>query len=164
MGDQSDGRDARERGPCPTVGGVLAGYVAEHEVLCPNCDYPLKGLHDDVCPECGDPLELVLSASAPKRSALAVGMTPLILSTCYGAIFTAAVVWLPQEERRPINLLAVCVLASATASSAGMCLWAWHHSRRIRRQELRRIRVLARWAWAITTALWALVMWSLFHT
>ncbi len=47
------GMEMREQGA-----GDLRGFLADRDVLCPVCEYNLRGLTDMRCPECGTSIDL----------------------------------------------------------------------------------------------------------
>jgi len=55
---------------------MLTAYLADRDVLCPNCEYNLRGVKANCCPECGRPFAL-LSALAWYSCAYLVGLCVL---------------------------------------------------------------------------------------
>ncbi|MEM1210483.1 MAG: hypothetical protein AAF586_07960 [Planctomycetota bacterium] len=55
----------------------LVDYLADREVLCPNCHYNLRGLTGTTCPECGLGLALRVNLVEPRLAAWLVGLIGL---------------------------------------------------------------------------------------
>lgn len=70
---------------------MLATYLSDRDVACPNCAYNLRGLADNRCPECDQEVELGVHLTDPAAGALLATMAPLWTLGGGGVVFNVIV-------------------------------------------------------------------------
>lgn len=84
----------------------LKQSVADQDVLCPGCNYNLRGLAGERCPECGESARRILVppwwrlTRAERWTALGAGFA------LFGIFGLAWVVW-RESKKDPLNILAM---------------------------------------------------------
>ncbi|MCC6950237.1 MAG: hypothetical protein IT433_02200 [Phycisphaerales bacterium] len=70
---------------------LLAAFLAQYDVSCPNCDYNLRGLDKPRCPECGVALTVAVTLRSHASPGAASTIGPPAPSTPFPKIITIEV-------------------------------------------------------------------------
>jgi hypothetical protein len=129
---------------------LLAEYLADRDLACPNCAYNLRGLTTDRCPECGEPLRLELRGTERRMGAYLVLLSGCCVGLGGGLLFTIALLsyngpgdWLRQP---------------GPAALAGLALVCGCALPFVVRSRGRFQRCAARTRWFLCGSMWALVV------
>ncbi|MEM0914358.1 MAG: hypothetical protein AAGK09_07070 [Planctomycetota bacterium] len=127
----------------------LTGYLAEHDALCPNCQYNLRGLTGAACPECGLDLALRVNLVEPRLAAWVAGLIGLAMSLGWSGLFTALLLVMPlfQQGSPPLQAYAYFIVGTAVS---GVAVWVWLRQRsRLRRMDTWPRRLVAAACWLL---------------
>ncbi|MCE7973090.1 MAG: hypothetical protein DYG92_02010 [Leptolyngbya sp. PLA1] len=70
---------------------LLAAFLAEHDVACPNCGYNLRGLDKPRCPECGVTLTVTVTLRSHASTGPASAIEPPLPSAPFPKLLTIEV-------------------------------------------------------------------------
>ncbi|MEO0586103.1 MAG: hypothetical protein AAF078_00525 [Planctomycetota bacterium] len=76
----------------PDEAEMLKMFVAERDVLCPNCGFFLRAVTSPTCPECGQALALRVGLAEPKLFLWLAGLIPLAMTMGFGVVVLLLVV------------------------------------------------------------------------
>lgn len=65
---------------------ATVSWLADHDALCPICDYALRGLTTPVCPECGAALRLTIASDRTRTGAWALALVAPAIALGFDAV------------------------------------------------------------------------------
>lgn len=122
---------------------LLQAFLADRDVVCPNCGHNLRGSTRPSCPECGDPIALTITNYPSFGRGYRIGLLGLAVSAVLSLVLAAQVL-------RTSPVLSVLAVAITFWSAAAIRRWRRNRALyasllRHKRQE----RVVACWIGAI---------------
>lgn len=108
---------------------LLAAFLAQHDVACPNCDYNLRGLDKPRCPECGVALTVTVTLRSHAAPGARSAIEPPLPSAPFPKLLTIEVNPESASRVRRVEqmtavggLLGTVVVFAGVATLAGWCL------------------------------------------
>jgi len=127
---------------------LLATYLQDRDVPCPNCAYNLRDLTSDACPECGLQVALGVHLTEPKLAAFIGGLVGLAMAAGFSGLLSilAVFVTLIEGDGPPGGIFFVGMLFPFLFAMAVMLIWIRQRSRlRMCSPHLRSLFVVLCW-------------------